>query len=54
MRDEFGEKLVMKAVECNAQIVEIGEQPSLEVGNVKQLIGDISDLVPLLCHNIIA
>lgn len=32
-------------------IIEISEKPKLEVGRVKQLIGDVNELCISLCEN---
>jgi hypothetical protein len=47
-----GGELLKKCIESDALIVEVSAQPSLEVGRVKYLIGEPSELFPILCENL--
>jgi NAD-dependent deacetylase len=44
--------LISHAVTSNSLIVEITQQPCIEIGNVKQLIGFSHEIVPELCSTI--
>lgn len=47
------EQLIQVGIENNAQIVEVSETPKLEIGRVKQLIGEVEGITCILCENII-
>lgn len=52
MMSNFCTNLLMRAIENNTLIIEINPEPVLEVGNVKKLIGDSDELVPILCNEL--
>ena len=48
-QDQISTNIISQAIENSTVIIEVNEQPNLEIGNVKQLIGPIEDIVPYLC-----
>ena len=52
MTSNFCTNVLMRTIENNTLIIEVNPEPVLEVGNVKKLIGDSEELVPILCSEL--